>query len=424
MKRPSTFLILFALWLLVFSSASQTMIIAPILPQIGRELALDPAVLGTLVSAYALMVGLFAVLCGPISDRIGRRRILLLGTGVMALALILHGLVDRYAMFLAVRMIAGAAGGILSGSAVSYIGDWFPYERRGWATGWVMSGAAFGQIAGIPLGVVLAGQWGFRAPFYMFAVTMALTFLLIWFRIPQPPVRRHDAPLTVRGAVRDYWEMLKRPDIALASLAYFMMYMGVSVYLVYFPTWLEATLGATSAGIATLYLFGGIANVLTGPQAGRISDRIGRRGIILLASSGLSVLMLMTTPLLTRLWIVYPFFFLVMVLIAMRISPFSALLTSLVSDHRRGSLMSLTVALGQVGFAVGGALAGPLYGRVGYGSNTVLGAFSVLAMGVIVWLWVPEPKRHDAPVGAAMAAAASAEGQPGEPLIVGREGVA
>jgi predicted MFS family arabinose efflux permease len=409
----------------VFSSASQTMILSPILPQIGKDLSLDPAVLGTLVSAYSLMVGLFAVLCGPISDRIGRRRILLLGTGVMAIALTLHVLVDRYSTLLAVRMLAGAAGGVLSGSAVSYIGDWFPYERRGWATGWVMSGSAFGQILGIPLGVVMAGRWGFHAPFYMFALTMALTFVLIWFRIPQPPIRRHDAPLTVRGAVRDYWMMLKRRDVALASLAFFMMYMGVSVYLVYFPTWLEGTLGATTGQIASLYLFGGIANVLTGPQAGHLSDRIGRKRIILLACTGLSLVMLLTTVVVTRFWMAYPFFFVVMVLVAMRISPFLSLLTSLVSDHRRGSLMSLTVALGQVGFAVGGALAGPLYAQVGYASNAALGAFSVLAMGLIVWKWVPEPQFHQAPVGgASAAAAASAEGAPGEPIVVDREGVA
>ena len=423
-NRPSPNLIVFALWLLVFSSASQTMILSPILPQIAKELSLETAVLGTLVYAYSLMLGLFAVLCGPISDRIGRRRILLLGTGVMALALVLHALVDRYSTLLAVRMVAGAAGGVLSGSAVSYIGDWFPYERRGWATGWVMSGSAFGQILAIPLGVVMAGHWGFRAPFYMFAVTMALTFVLIWFRIPQPPVRRNELPLTVRGAIQDYWAMLRRRDVALASLAFFMMYLGVSVYLVYFPTWLEGSLGATSGQIASLYFFGGIANVLSGPQAGHLSDRIGRKRIILLACSGLSLVMLLTTFVLTRFWVAYPFFFAVMVLVAMRISPFSALLTSLVSDQRRGSLMSLTVALGQLGFAVGGALAGPLYARVGYGSNALLGAVSVLAMGLIVWRWVPEPRTHEAPVVATAAAAASAEGAPGEPIVVEREDVA
>jgi predicted MFS family arabinose efflux permease len=171
------------------------------------------------------------------------------------------------------------------------------------------------------------------------------------------------------------------------------MFLGVSLYVVYLPTWLERDLGATPGAIATLFLVGGIANVLTGPQAGKLSDRIGRKGIILLACAGLSVVMLLTTVLVTEFWIAYPVFFMTMVLVAMRISPFSALLTALVEDHRRGSLMSLTVALGQVGFAVGAALAGPLFAGAGYWTNTVLGAVSVLGMGLIVWFLLPEPAR-------------------------------
>src|SRR5690349_14269830 len=86
----SPLVIVFTLWLLVFSSASQTMIISPILPMIGAELDIADAALGTLVSAYSLMVGIFAILSGPVSDKIGRRRILLLGCGSMTAALVLH----------------------------------------------------------------------------------------------------------------------------------------------------------------------------------------------------------------------------------------------------------------------------------------------------------------------------------------------
>ena len=67
-------------------------------------------------------------------------------------------------------------------------------------------------------------------------------------------------------------------------------------------------------------------------------------------------------------------------------------LTALVQDERRGSLMSLTVALGQMGFAIGGAVAGPLFSGVGYFSNAVLGAVMVLGMGLIVWFRIPEPR--------------------------------
>ncbi len=390
-SRSSPLLIVFTLWLLVFSSASQTMIISPILPQIGDELAISDAVLGTLVTAYSLMLGVFAILAGPVSDKFGRRRILIIGCGTMTVALFLHAFVGSYASFLAVRVFAGMAGGMLSGAAVSYIGDYFPYDRRGWATGWVMSGAAFGQIIGIPVGIVMAERWGFRSPFYLFAVTMAVTVLLLFFRVPQPDVARSKEPLTVGKAASDYMAMLRRPEIAWAAAAYFVMFFGVAVFVIYLPTWLERDLGATGDQIALMFLLGGVANVATGPQAGKLSDKIGRKGMILLACIGLSVLMTLTVPLVTSVAMAYGLFFFTMILVAMRISPFSALLTALVKDERRGSLMSLAVALGQLGFALGGAVAGPLYAGVGFASNAVLGAVFVLAMGLIVWFFIPEP---------------------------------
>ncbi len=376
------------------------MIISPILPQIGDDLDIADAVLGTLVTAYSLMVGLFAILSGPVSDRIGRRRILLAGCGVMTVALASHGLVDSYWSFLGVRVFAGMAGGVLSGAAVSYIGDYFPYDRRGWAVGWVMSGAAFGQIIGIPMGIVMAERWGFHSPFYLFAITMALTLPLLFFGVPQPPVKRTSERLTVSGAFADYVTLLKRPEVAWAAVAYFVMFFGVAVFVIYLPTWLERDLGASGDQIALMFLVGGIANVVTGPQAGKLSDRIGRKGIILLSCIGLSVLMLGTVPLVTNITIAYVFFFLTMVLVAMRVSPFSALLTGLVRDERRGSLMSLAVALGQLGFALGGAVSGPMFARVGYASNTVLGAVFVLGMGLVVWFFIPEPNLEAAPATA------------------------
>lgn len=394
--RLEPYLIVFTLWLLVFSSASQTMILSPILPRIGDELDIADALLGTLVSVYSIMVGIFAILAGPVSDKIGRRQILLLGCASMAVALILHGFVTGYYSFITVRIFAGCAGGMLSGAAVSYIGDYFPYERRGWATGWVMSGSAFGQIFGIPMGILMADRWGFRSPFYLFAVTMALTVFLLFFHVPQPNVQRSQQKLSVGKAASNYMAMLRRPEIAWAAGAFFMMFLGVSIFVIYLPTWLERSVGLTGDQIALMFVVGGVANVLTGPNAGKLSDRIGRKGMILISCVGLSILMVLTTRAVTGPLPAYVFFFLTMVLVAMRISPFSALLTALVSDERRGSLMSLTVALGQVGFALGGAIAGPLYADIGYGSNTVLAAASVLIMGLIVWFFVPEPPRKTA----------------------------
>jgi predicted MFS family arabinose efflux permease len=391
-SKRQTFFIIFSLWLLVFAASSQIMIIAPILPRISEQLQVSEALLGTLVTAYAVMVGVCALITGPISDKIGRRKILLIGTGMMTAALFLHGLISDYVSFLVVRGLAGAAGGILSGSSVSYVGDYFPYHRRGWANGWIMSGIAMGQILGIPIGTILAEYMGFRAPFLAFAVLMMATFIMITFTVPQPNVKLHKARITIGSAVRKYLLMLRKPTIIAASLSYFLMFLSISVYVIYLPSWLERTFGVSGDEIATLFLVGGIANVITGPQAGKLSDLWGRKSIIIVSCVGLALVMFATVPMVQSFWVAYPLFFITMMLVAMRISPFQALTTELVNARKRGTLMSLLVAIGQIGYGLGGSIAGPFYAQYGYISNTVIGAVMILAMAAMVWIYLPEPE--------------------------------
>lgn len=391
-NKKEVFFIIFSLWLLVFAASSQIMIIAPILPRISEQLAVSEALLGTLVTAYAVMVGICALITGPISDKIGRRRILLMGTGLMTAALFLHGLVFNFTSFLLVRGLAGAAGGILSGASVSYVGDYFPYERRGWANGWIMSGIAMGQILGIPIGTILAEYMGFRAPFIAFAVLMLFALLLIWLTVPQPDVKLQKARITVIGSIRKYLLMLRKPEILASAVSYFLMFLSLSVYVIYLPTWLETTFEVSGNEIAMLFLVGGVANVITGPQAGKLSDLWGRKSIIIFSCVGLATVMAFTVPVVTSFWVAYLLFFLIMVLVAMRISPFQALTTELVSARKRGTLMSLLVAIGQVGYGLGGTVAGPAYVSQGYVSNTVIGAIMIFGMAYIVWRYLPEPE--------------------------------
>lgn len=389
------YLIIFALWLLVFAASSQVMIISPILPRISEQLGTPLEMLGNLVTVYAVMVGLFAIIMGPLSDKIGRRKILLIGTGAIAFFLFLHAFVDTFLGLLSVRALAGMAGGVLSGSAVAYVGDYFPYEKRGWANGWIMSGIAMGQILGIPLGTLLADMYGFRIPFVLFGIIMALTYFLILFKVPQPNVELSEDRVTLKGSLTKYYELLQRSDVRAVAFAYVLMFLSISVFVVYLPTWLEDSFGVSGTAIASLFFVGGIANVITGPIAGKISDRIGRKKIIIISCLGLSIVMGITTYVITEFWIAYLLFFATMVLIAMRISPFQALSTQLIKSDNRGSLMSLLVAIGQVGYGVGGAIAGPFYVQSGYVSNTFIGTLMILLMAYVVWKHVPEPELNN-----------------------------
>lgn len=376
---------------MVFSASSQVIIISPILPRIGEALAVPEALLGTLVTSYAVMLSVFALITGPISDKFGRRRVLLIGSGFMSGALLLHGLADTYFSLLVVRALAGAAGGTLSGAAVAYVGDYFPYNRRGWANGWVMSGIAFGQIIGIPLGTILADLINYRWPFLMFAFTMGAAFVLIWYAVPQPDVQRDQRGLSLRRAVRDYAELMRNPVTGSAAATYFLMFLSIGFFVIYLPAWLEASLGVSGEAIASLFFIGGLANVVTGPLAGKLSDQIGRKPLIIASCMGLAVVMVLTTYLIHSMWIAYVMFSLAMVMIAMRISPLQSLLSALIPDARRGILMSLAVAVGQVGIGISGAIAGLMYTNYGYVSNSYMGAIAITLMAFLVWKALPEP---------------------------------
>src|SRR5690625_158567 len=383
--------ILLVLWLLVFSSSSQVIVVAPILPRIGEELSVPVDLQGLLITAYAVFVGLSALITGPVSDRIGRRRILVYGSTAMAVALGLHALAFDMSAQLSYGAFAGIAGGMLSRGAVAFVGDYFPYERRGWANGWVMSGIAFGQILGVPMGTFLADIMGFRWAFIMFAATMGVAAAVIRWILPQPNVEFDRSRLDLKTTLSRYGELFRRTDTAAACAAYFFMFFSIGLYITYLPTWLENRLAVTGTAVATMFLVGGVANVVTGPIAGRLSDTIGRKPLVVLSCTGMGVIMLLTTPLVTSLLAAYVMFAAAMVTVGMRISPLQSLLTALVADNRRGTLMSLAVACGQVGIGVGSSVAGLVYARFGYFSNTVVGAIAILLMALLVYRVIPEP---------------------------------
>jgi predicted MFS family arabinose efflux permease len=361
------------------------MLVTPLLPRIAEQLTVPESLLGMLVTAYALSVGFFALVAGPISDRVGRRAILLWGTAMEAVALLLHALAFDFVSLLAIRFLAGAAGGVLTGAAVAYVGDYFPRERRGWANGWVLSGFAAGQILGIPAGAIAAASHGFQAPFLAFGCLMVATWVLIWWAVPQPPAAPTAGRFSLRLAVRGYAALLRMRQVRVSTMLFGLMFAASAMYLSYLPVWIEMGLGRPATAVAAMFLIGGIANVVVGPLAGGHSDRIGRRKMVVAASAGLAMVMFLTPLATLEPALLYLFFFLVMALFATRAAPFQTLLMDIVPANMRGSLMSLVMAVGQAMFGLGGALAGPVYVTIGYESSALIaGGIGTIVVFVMI----------------------------------------
>lgn len=140
-----------------------------------------------------------------------------------------------------------------------------------------------------------------------------------------------------------------------------------------------------------MFVVGGIAAIIANPVSGWLSDRIGRRTIILSASTAFAVVIGGTAWCVPAFYASYIVFFAAMAAASSRMPPFQSLFSTLAPAEERGSLMSLTSFGGHTGFAIGGAVAGALYGRVGFEGVGLVAAGATLIATALVASELPEP---------------------------------
>ncbi|MEW6303309.1 MAG: TCR/Tet family MFS transporter [Verrucomicrobiota bacterium] len=163
-------------------------IIVPVLPKLveefrGGDVASASTTVGLLAALYSLMQFVFAPVLGSLSDRFGRRPVILISLFGSGLDYFLLALAPNLAWFFVGRIIAGITGANFA-AATAYIADVSPPEKR--AANFGLIGAAFGLgfILGPALGGVL-GDIGLRVPFFVAGGLTLLNWLYGWFVLPE-----------------------------------------------------------------------------------------------------------------------------------------------------------------------------------------------------------------------------------------------
>ena len=221
------------------------------LPAIGRALAADGAGLSWIVNGYLLPLSALLLLGGAAGDRFGRRRVLMLGVALFALASVLCALAPTLGALVAGRIVQGIGAALLMPNSLAILGASFDGEARGRAIGiWAAVGAGAGAIGPL-LGGWLIDIVGWRAIFIINLPIAALTLLLA-MRALGPEASRAPAALDLPGA-------------ALASLGLAALTWGLTVATgAADPSWQAGA--AMAAGVAFLLLFLG-AEQRAGAQA-------------------------------------------------------------------------------------------------------------------------------------------------------------
>ncbi|MDI3408215.1 MFS transporter [Streptomyces cavernicola] len=264
-----------------------SMITVPLIPEIASDTDTAARSGGLLVSAYALLFAVVAPLCGAMSDRIGRRRILCTGLVVFAVANVLTGLGSDFTFILATRALAGLGSAMIMPSVYALIAENFPFERRGKVMGIVVAGLLSSTVLGVPLGSSLAYLLDWRAAFVAVAVVAAVVYVTVLLLLPAaapkaPEERASGSPMAayfgmIRRAVTTPALLCVLGSTLLWSAALYGMFSNIGVFFAERFDFNEAQTGFAIMGSGA----GSMAGALLG---GRIADRLGKRRVLVVAA--------------------------------------------------------------------------------------------------------------------------------------------
>ena len=253
-------------------------IIIPLLPFYAETFGATAFTVGMLATSFSLMQFVFAPIWGRLSDRVGRRPIILLGLLGSCLSYLGFGMASTLTSLFAARIFAGIAGANIP-TAQAVVADLTTPENR--AKGMGIIGAAFGLgfIFGPAIGGFLS-RYGYSMPAFFASGLSLLNFAAAWFLLPETLKPEHRAIERV-GRIDALRAALARPHLPLLLVISFLIVAAFSAFEATFALFAERAYGFGASTIGYVFAFVGIILVIVqGALVGRVVKRVGEHHIM------------------------------------------------------------------------------------------------------------------------------------------------
>jgi len=362
--------ILMVLAAVQFTNIVDFMIVMPLGPQLMAALHINPGQFGLIVSSYTFSACVAGLLAAFVVDRFDRKAAFLSLYVGFLVGTLLCGLAPSFPTLLAARVVTGAFGGVLGGLALTIIGDVFPEERRGSATGILMSGFAVASVVGVPIGLKLGDLYDWHAPFRLLAGLGTLILPVAAWAMPS--IRGHlDPGARRRSPWVDLWETISDENHLRAFALVVALMVGGFTVIPYIGTFLVTNVGVAKADLWVVYTAGGVLSFAAAPGIGKLADRFGKLRVYRIVAPAAAVLILVITnlPRLPLALTVIPVA-LLMAGNSGRMVVAMAMVTGCVEPRRRGSFLSVNSAVQHLAMGLGAFLGGLMLGQRADGSLT------------------------------------------------------
>lgn len=376
------------LYFAVFVAVLGFSVVAPIFPHYVMNLGASYALLGFIVSIYGATQLITQIPIGRLSDRMGRKKILLLGLITFTFMPLLYIYASDAYFLLLIRALGGVGASAVWPLAMALIVDQTEVEGRGAALGFYnasfYSALAFGPL----LGGGLYDLFGIEAPFIFWALLGATSVIIVYLKVQEPEKKR----LSIGDLPQRTRERLVNPGYQTTFLACCSVVLWVGVVGGFNYTMLPgyaAGLGLSATDVGLIYLVYGGTTTLSNIYFGRKADR-GRRKILIFTGCLAGAIAFVFLPLASNLAQVAILFAAIGLGLGVGNPAAAALIADTTCTSRRGEIFGIFNTSRMSGVVVGPLVAG-LTADV-YGVNGALTVFVVIAAAVtLLTLAMREP---------------------------------
>ncbi|WP_438825096.1 MFS transporter [Bacillus sp. JJ1122] len=252
-------------------------IIIPVMPFYAEEIGANPTQLGLLMAVYSLMQLLFAPMWGRVSDRIGRKPVIMIGIIGLSLSFFLMAISSELWMLFAARIIGGLLSSANMPTVMAYVADITSEEDRGKGMGIIGASVGLGFIFGPAIGGIFS-QSSLNMPFYLAGATSLITFLLVTFVLKESlSIEERNSQSKERSSLL---KAFNGPVSVLFVLQLFvsLSLSGLEATFAYFAAE-KAGLGAVQLGY--IFMIMGLAGaIVQGGLVGRMTKKLGEGTVI------------------------------------------------------------------------------------------------------------------------------------------------